>query len=485
MTEDDRAHPGTEEEEPRRRRRGRWLTGFLVVALIVGGGFVAWRYDLAERWGLVDPAPDPRTDPAAVPAPPGVHLPDARTAAPVAQPLGGRTPVAQEVRRALGRLTDARRLGPRVAVVVADDRGRVVHAEGPGVVIPASIMKLLTALAALDAVGQEHQFTTEVVRQRAQLTLVGGGDPLLARRPDPDAYPRQADLTALGRDTARELRRSGTTAVRLAYDDSLFTGPETSPTWESDYLPDGVVSPITALWVDQGVDPRSGRRSADPAAAAARFFAAQLSRNGIDVRGAVQERTAQGGRRVAGVQSAPVVEIVQHVLETSDNEGAEVLARHVAIAEGRPASFAGASQATEVVLERLGVPLGGAVINDGSGLSRDDRLRPTTVIDVLGTGASADPPPLGGVVEGLPVAGFSGSLSYRFDVEADEALGWVRAKTGTLTGVHGLAGVVTGRDGTVMTFVAVADRVKVANTLFARARLDQITAALASCRCGR
>ena len=59
----------------------------------------------------------------------------------------------------------------------------------------------------------------------------------------------------------------------------------------------------------------------------------------------------------------------------------------------------------------------------------------------------------------------------------------MRAKTGTLTGVHGLAGIVTGRDGTSMLFVAVADRVKVANTLVARARLDQVAAALAACRC--
>ena len=92
---------------------------------------------------------------------------------------------------------------------------------------------------------------------------------------------------------------------------------------------------------------------------------------------------------------------------------------------------------------------------------------------------------LAGAVDGLPVAGFSGSLTYRFATRADSALGRVRAKTGTLTGVHGLAGVVTGRDGSVMLFVAIADRVKVRHTLFARDRLDQVAAALAGCACGR
>jgi D-alanyl-D-alanine carboxypeptidase/D-alanyl-D-alanine-endopeptidase (penicillin-binding protein 4) len=86
-------------------------------------------------------------------------------------------------------------------------------------------------------------------------------------------------------------------------------------------------------------------------------------------------------------------------------------------------------------------------------------------------------------VAGLPVAGFTGSLTYRFDTGDEEGLGRVRAKTGTLTGVHGLAGVVTDQDGTVLSFVAIADRVKVADTLDARERLDQVAAALAACSC--
>ncbi len=59
----------------------------------------------------------------------------------------------------------------------------------------------------------------------------------------------------------------------------------------------------------------------------------------------------------------------------------------------------------------------------------------------------------------------------------------MRAKTGTLTGVHGLAGVVTDEAGTVMAFVAIADRVKPINTLDARQQLDEVAAALAGCAC--
>jgi D-alanyl-D-alanine carboxypeptidase/D-alanyl-D-alanine-endopeptidase (penicillin-binding protein 4) len=484
VPEGDTTHPSEPSRAPRRRRGRKVFTALVVVlVLAVAAGAAAWRFDLAEKWGLVEPAPDPTRDPAAFPAPPGLELPAAPDAAPVARTLGGEAPLARDVRRALGRLTQAKRLGKSVAVVVADAEGHVAYREGPRIVTPASTMKLLTTTAALEVLGADHRFTTEVVRRGGRITLVGGGDPLLARKADPTAYPQEADLTGLATDTARALRSAGTKAVRLGYDDSLFQGPAASPAWEPDYLPDDVVSPISALWADEGRE-RDGfaARSADPARDAAAFFADQLRKDGIRVRGSVEEGSG-AGRRVAAVRSAPLDEIVQHVLEVSDNEGAEVLARQVAVAEDRPASFTGAARAVEDVLTRLGVPLGGAVINDGSGLSRDDRLRPTTLLDVLATAGRR--PELGGVLSGLPVAGFSGSLAYRFADDSDAALGMVRAKTGTLVagGVHGYAGFVTGRDGTLMTFVAIADEVKPVNTDFVRTRLDQIAAALAGCRC--
>lgn len=135
------------------------------------------------------------------------------------------------------------------------------------------------------------------------------------------------------------------------------------------------------------------------------------------------------------------------------------------------------------MLAELGVDLGGARILDGSGLSRRNRLSPDTLLSVLDVAASEDHPELRGVVTGLPVAGFTGSLALRFDSGPVAGLGTVRAKTGTLTGVHGLAGLVTDREGTVLSFAAVADRVALEDTLDARAQLDRIAAALAACRC--
>ena len=60
----------------------------------------------------------------------------------------------------------------------------------------------------------------------------------------------------------------------------------------------------------------------------------------------------------------------------------------------------------------------------------------------------------------------------------------MQAKTGTLTGVHGLAGVATDLDDNVMGFVAIADRVPNAQQLYARLTIDKVAAALGACRCG-
>ena len=101
-------------------------------------------------------------------------------------------------------------------------------------------------------------------------------------------------------------------------------------------------------------------------------------------------------------------------------------------------SFGGATTGVRRTLSDLGVPLAGAVIRDGSGLSRHNRLRARTLVEVLRLAASDDHPDLRPVLTGLPVGGFTGSLAYRFADVPPAGVGRVRAKTGTLTGVSAL-----------------------------------------------
>jgi D-alanyl-D-alanine carboxypeptidase/D-alanyl-D-alanine-endopeptidase (penicillin-binding protein 4) len=85
------------------------------------------------------------------------------------------------------------------------------------------------------------------------------------------------------------------------------------------------------------------------------------------------------------------------------------------------------------------------------------------------------------VVTGLPVAAYDGSLEERFDTSTGR--GWVRAKTGTLTGTSALAGVVTDARGRALVFAFISNHIPLAGTLDARAALDRLAADLAACRC--
>lgn len=480
--------PQREQRHPRRGRRRLLRRIALVLAmLVVLVGVAQWRLDLTGRLGL-DDRPDPRTDPGAVAPPRGLDLPELPAAAPVAQPVTVAPVDVAAVRRALAPYVGSPALRRHLDVAVAGLDGRVVYRRGAGPVIPASTTKLLTSTAALEALGADTRFTTTVQRVPGtrRVVLVGGGDPFLASTAAKAAglYPARATTATLAAQTAAALRRQGVHRVRLSYDDFLFTGPAVNPAWPATYLPDDVVPPISALWVDEGRT-AAGRYSADPAAAAAATFAAQLRANGVAVAGTPVRRAAPSAATdLATVASAPLGEIVERLLSVSDNNAAEVVARHVGLAEHHDGSFTGAAAAVREVLERLGVSTTGLVLHDGSGLSRENRLDPQTLVDLFRVGSAADHPELRDVVTGLPVAGFSGSLASRYAEAPAAGRGRVRAKTGTLTGVSGLAGMATDLTGTTMIVVAMADHIPPRLTLKARTALDGITAALGACRCG-
>jgi len=459
----------------RRTRRTRPVAVALVVLLLALAA-ATWSLGWVDHWrghDRVAAAPPPRplsaTPPPATPAPP------------VATPAVG-TLDAAKVRRVLDHgLTAA--LGGHVLAAVAGKDGTPLATHGSGVATPASTNKLLTAATVLALDGPEKRFTTSVVDGGPKrIVLIGGGDPLLASKPD-HSYPRRADLTTLAEQTAAALQKQGHTRVRVQYDATLFTGPAVNPTWPNSYISEGVVAPITALWADEGYADGGQGRVADPAGDAAKDFAQALTAAGIAVNGVPTAALAPGNAPVlARVQSAPLREIVDHVLETSDNEGAEVLAHQAGLAAGTGASFAGGVQAVMQTLPKLGVDTAGLDLHDGSGLSRQDRLTATALVQVLQK-ATADSE-LAPIVSALPVAAFSGSLVERYDDHSDAGRGVVRAKTGTLTGVDALAGYTQDAEGSPVVFAVVADDVAVPNTLKARDALDALATALTTCRCG-
>ena len=244
----------------------------------------------------------------------------------------------------------------------------------------------------------------------------------------------------------------------------------------------GVVAPIVALWADQGQ--RDGVRSLDPALEAANDFAALLGERGVTVSSVAAGAASATASEVALVRSAPVATIAAELLATSDNEASEVMLRHIAVERGEESSFAGGVNALRSVLDESAISTGGLELYDGSGLSRGNRISPTTLVQTLvaaGRDRATTAP-----LRGLPVGGFDGTVRNRFAQAADtasDALGWGRATTGTLTGGHRLAGIATIDGGRPIAFAVMADDTEALNPLETQAALDAVAGAVAGCAC--
>jgi D-alanyl-D-alanine carboxypeptidase/D-alanyl-D-alanine-endopeptidase (penicillin-binding protein 4) len=445
-----------------------------------------------------------------------LHVPVAASrpvvnATPVLPPVGtlatrveGTVPTASGLAAMLGGALPSAATGPGVGIEVADaGTGQVLYsANASALATPASTTKLVTAVAALATLGPDARFTTTVRQVGGTVVLVGGGDPTLAVNEYPSSdYPRPATLAQLAAATARALKAQGRHSVQLGYDTALFSGPDMAQGWTDSLISTGNVTPVLALEADQGRLTRAGAledsddpvnfrpRTTDPVGMTVAAFASLLARDGIAVTGPPAQTTTPASSPVlASVSSPPLVEIAEQMLQESNNVIAETLARHVAIALGMPATFTGAAGAEVTELRRLGIttPIS---LSDGSGLSPADAIAPETLIRVLRLAAGT--PNLRGAVTGLPVAGFSGTLSAGGSafggiggIAGGTARGVVRAKTGNLATVATLAGLVYDRSGDLLFFAIMAPQVPSAEQLQQAAdAIDAAAAGLATCGC--
>ena len=391
-------------------------------------------------------------------------------------------PTTAGVRRQLRELIKAPAVG-NLAVVVADPSSNTVLFERRSSTSrkPASTLKLLTAAAALSLLGTEQRLATRVVVEESTLTIIGGGDATLVRgKGSNPPWEDSASLRKLAKAVAEQV---GAASVQLQYDDTLFTGPGLAPGWLRLFPADGVVAPVRALMVDAGrTRPGALSRVQDPARQAAEVFADLLRAEGVQVSSIRPGVAGQGATEIARVESAPMIDLVQRMVTESDNDLAESLAHLVGKAAGFEASFAGGAQATKEVAKDLGLTTDGLQIADGSGLSAENALKPITLIELLSLVATGADTRLGPIAPGLAVAGGTGTLAERYRERSTRpGAGLVRAKTGTLTSVVALAGSVRDRDGRVLVFAFLAE--KVPDIEGARRTVDAMAVRLAECGC--
>ncbi|RWZ59363.1 D-alanyl-D-alanine carboxypeptidase [Labedella populi] len=354
-----------------------------------------------------------------------------------------------------------------------------------------STMKLLTAAAAVATLGGDTTIETRVVQgtEVDTVVLVGGGDPTLSRLPSgqESVYPGAPHLDDLARQVldarSRDPRLAGVPVRRLEVDAGLFSGPAWQPGWPDSARTSGSVSNITALMVDGDRDDPTraySPRGDSAVGRAATAFAALLGSD-VTVGGLVD--APDDAERLGSVHSAPVRDLVRHLLTHSDNTLAESLARLVAIERGAGSDFEAIDAGTTGALADLGLPVDDLRLADGSGLSRDDAV-PAAFVTRLLVEIARHRDDLSVVDEGLAVAGRTGTLAEdgRFSTENADAAGRIRAKSGTLSDMSGLAGIADAADGTTIAFTIWAeDTPPGAASTDARAAVDALAAEVFRC----
>lgn len=375
------------------------------------------------------------------------------------------------------------------------DRAEFAHNAGEAF-NPASVMKLLTTLAALDTLGPSHRFTTRVLIDgnlangilRGNLVLQGRGDPALnverfwalvheirlrgireihgdilldngyfAIDPvDPGDFD-QSPLKTYNAHPAALLVNSNAMALSLSPLGGGVDGrldPPALPLEIAAHIqtdsacPDGpesvdVRKQDDRLIVAGGYPESCGARILwlnlmCPAATSALYFKTLWAESGGVVTG--QMRLGSPGpdaRVLVEKESIPLSLIVRDTNKFSNNVMAKMLLLDLGAARfGEPATWEKGQAAIQAWLAEKGLGIPELVIENGSGLSRRERLSPASVAMLLAWAAKQ--PLYYEFAASLPALGQEGTQRRRMNGSAHAGRAWL--KSGSLNGVRNLAG---------------------------------------------
>ncbi|NJM23147.1 MAG: D-alanyl-D-alanine carboxypeptidase/D-alanyl-D-alanine-endopeptidase [Richelia sp. RM1_1_1] len=368
---------------------------------------------------------------------------------------------------------------------------------------PASVTKLMTTAAALQALSPNYRIRTSVYGDgNGVVQVVGRGDPSL----------KNEQLAVL----AKQLRQKGVRRInQLIINDSYFKGEAVEPSWMWEdvqfyygapvnslmlnenaavfrLFPQTVGKPLLFKWdnpidasgwkiVNQTVTAAKGEKGYveiqrdlkgqtlylkgqlaedsspdvtaiavfDPIQNFLQHFGQSLAKEGISVAKSYQG-SVSNVRELAAVESPPISELIKETNINSNNLYAEALLKALAVRKPLTNNQTTVQAGLEVMktsLSSIGVDPTSYKVVDGSGLSRKDLISPQALVQTLQGMAKS---PYAAVYRAsLPVAGKNGTLKNRFSNIPDLDL---QAKTGTMTGVVTLAGYVNAPNYSPMVF---------------------------------
>lgn len=435
----------------------RRLTLPVVLLLtVVVAGFEAWRTDRATA-----PAVAAATTPAPAAATPVLSVRRA--------PEWLQRPVADaSLRAALDAVIAA---SPTDTCLVVREQGRVLYSRNPTLPLtPASTVKLLTAYASLDRLGEKGAFDTVALATAApqagvitgNLVIVGGGDAILATQEYVDRFGQTQPFTDV-QTLVDRIAAAGVTQIRgdVVGDESRYDAKRYVATWDQSFINDHESGPISALALNDGFAtwPRTkfsfnAVPADDPAQRAAAVVRELLEKKGVRVTGTARSGKAPAGAVEVARVSATAADLVSEMLSQSDNQTAESLTKELGLRAKNEGSTAAGVAAARDALTAAGLPMTGVSVVDGSGLDRSNKLTCdflATILDRVGEAST--------IGRALPVAGRTGTLAERFVGTA--AAGRIHAKTGSLRNTRALAGFADagrGDDVRTLTFAYIANQ---------------------------
>ncbi len=369
---------------------------------------------------------------------------------------------------------------------------------------PASVMKLVTTLAALDGLGPAQTFKTRVwvegeVREGVlfgNLTLQGGGDPgltlerfwLLLREIrargireirgdvvldstqydleplDPGAFD-QAPLRPYNAPPAALLVNFNAFNLRLrpGPGGGILAGLDAEDVVVLDNRLEAVDGPCNGWREQLGIVNEDGRLRLSgrypvacgeqvhplsllaPEATLAVWFRTLWKEAGGLHTGAIRPCTpAPGARLLLEFDSPPLANLVRDVNKYSNNVMAKMLLLNLGVARyGAPATWDKGVRAARAWLQEKGLWSEEIVLENGAGLSRIERISAATLARLLAYAAAR--PAYYEFAASLPALGLEGTQKNRQGLPALAGQAWL--KTGSLNGVRNLAGYVLGPDG--------------------------------------
>ncbi|QVL57796.1 MAG: D-alanyl-D-alanine carboxypeptidase/D-alanyl-D-alanine-endopeptidase [Simkaniaceae bacterium] len=301
--------------------------------------------------------------------------------------------------------------------------------------VPASSLKLFTAAAALECLGEGDSFETRVMTDgnveqgvlKGNCYLVGSGDPSLIGLDLLEIIDQLGDLERIEGD--------------LVLDLSCFEDGPMGPGWMWDEEPAYWCVPMSALNIEHNcIDDVA---ILEPEKLTAAMFKGILDRKGIVLKGELREGMApEEGVVLARHLSEPMSELIKPILKNTDNLYADCVFKKMG-----PSWEKGQEKVLNFLSEKIEIDSGTLRVVDGCGLSRYNLVSPKQMITFLKKMKGNR-----SFVSALPIGGVDGTLKNRMKMFE----GKVRAKTGSMTGVSSLCGYLktdSGRELAIAIFV--------------------------------